>query len=261
MKYDDYSDAWLLRGFLREEQDAAGAAEAWKTAGTEAYLQTHPETKVELESSPRRAMSVSVIGSLANTLSDAQAADLMAIGGQVAPDSALKQVLPLMLGNPRNTLVAMWRTRHAKEQARLIACRELLFPEQVRCFAIGGTAEVLHQLCLPGELSDEHAELIWQTCVQGLSEFSQGDLPMLQLVPLLHRFRGNSSLFSDSSLLSPLSKDLRPAAAYLLAQRLLLKNKDVAAARDCLNITISTSAEGSPLRKLAETELAKLPPK
>jgi hypothetical protein len=262
MKYDDYSEAWLLRGFLRNEQgDAAGAEDAWKTAATGAYLQTHPGAKIELESSSRRAITVSVIGSLANTLSDAQAADLMAIGGQVAPDSAIKQVLPLMLGNPRNTLSAMWRSKHAKEQARLVACRELLFPEQVRYFAVGAAAEMLHQLCLPGELSDEHAALLWQTCVQGLDEYSQGDLPMLQLVPLLHRFRGNSSLFSDSSLLSPLSKDLRPAAAYLLAQRLLLKNKDVAAARDCLKIAISTSAEGSPLRKLAEDELDKLPPK
>lgn len=262
MTYDEHSQAWLLRGFVRDGQgDAAGAATAWKTASTEAFLESHPGAKAEYESSPRRTILVSVIGSLSDTLSDAQAADLLSIGGQVSPDSAFNQVLPLMLGNPRNTLAAMWRSTHAKEQARLIACREQLFPEQVRYFAIVAAAELLHQLCVPGELSEEHADLIWRTCNRGLDEYSQGDLPLLQLVPLLHRFRGNRSLFSDSSLLSPLSDDLRPAAAYFLAQRLLLKNKDVAAARDCLGIAISNSAEGSPLRKLAEAELAKLPPK
>src|SRR5439155_18112615 len=120
---------------------------------------------------------------------------------------------------------------------------------------------LLHQLCLPGELNDEHGALIWQTCVQGLKDYSEGKLPIVQLVPLMHRFRGNSSLFSDSSLLSPLSNELRPNAAYLLAQRLLLKNNDAAGARDCLNIAVSNSAEGALVRKLAQEALAKAPPK
>jgi WD40 repeat protein/serine/threonine protein kinase/tetratricopeptide (TPR) repeat protein len=249
---DGAPHAFLLEGLLREQRGARGAADVWRRG-----------FRKLVEAGQLSSVEVVVLGSLSGELNEADARKFI--------DEAVRTMdhLPA-LSTLRNGLLgpaelapvmrAMWSSRRGREHARQMALMEMSAGEMNSLPAVLFLYELVHQGSLPGELSPEHDELLWGLAKEMHGGFSTGKLTVAQVGQIALTWADASGGFSWALLSVQLEAPLRGRVAYVLGHRALFQKKP-GPARGYFRTALKDSAPGSALRRLAQTELDRLPAK
>ncbi len=261
--YVYYSGACLVQGFLRERAgDATGAQAAWRRGTFGAWVKTPPlPDPVAADPGARGGFGTFhhlLLAALANELPDAEARQILAqlvgrMGGGGEPGQVLKLV-PL----PPSVLRTMLQTPRGREYARQAAFRELPTPELFRRLALLTAAEWVHQTGLPGPLSAEQDELLWNFIGDSYSAFCAGDIGLAHLVALGYAWKGNAGAWGWKGIADKLGPKLRGPAAYLIGQRYLQVLKKPKEARAFFETARREAPADSALRRLAQAEIERL---
>ena len=119
-------------------------------------------------------------------------------------------------------------------------------------------AEMLHQGALPGRLSPEHDDLIWQVVQDFHAAWLEGKIKDGQLLALGSVWKGlNIPGFGWRSVASHLEPSVRGPMEYLAGHRYLRLKKPVEAA-GFFRSALADAPADSPLRRLAQVEVDRL---
>jgi hypothetical protein len=248
-----FLDAWLLRGFLREQQgDAEGAHRAWCQGLTLA----------------RRLKALHVLS----------AAIMASLSGEMTTDDAQQMIrgvlgevgdTPLMLifktglfpmHELAGALKATWRSARGREYARRIAFHDIGYEEMLGVQTILGTLEGCRLGTFGDDVTAEQDALMWKLFCDIFQGQRKGKLKQVQVVQILSAWGGATGLSGWAGLAPQLSPGIRGPLAYVLGHRSLRlkKPKD---AEMYFRVALKDAPPDSALRRLAEADLKKLPPK
>ena len=205
-------------------------------------------------------MNALILGSLCNDLSDGDAEWVRdRYLATIAGDShlaAVKAVYPIPPAVFRN----MWRSPRGREWARRFAYLDLSFADYLRVPGLLVLAEIVHEEGLTASLSPDQDALAWKTCEDTFAAVLGGKLGKTQFLQLLLTWKGTMDFFGWRSLAPTLSPALRGPLAYVVGQPYLRLNRPQDAAT-LFRTALADAPPDSPLRRLAQAELDRLPAK
>ncbi len=249
-----YLYAWLLRGFLREEQgDAKGARESWR-AGLELARR-------------QRALHVlpaAILASLTDGLTRADAEQMIAgvLGGTTdgSPLLVLFRLKLFPFDELSAALRTTWQGPRGRSYARRIATRDVSHEELLSVQVVLGLVEGCRAGAFgPGALSEEHDALLWGLFGDLYRAQFRGELRHEQVVQILAAWGGASGGFAWAGMAPRLSPSLRGRLAYVLGHR-HLRLKRSADAVQYFRTAVADAPGGSALSRLAAAELKRLGP-
>jgi hypothetical protein len=254
--YRVFCQACLMQGFLREHLgDHPGAVRAWRR-GLFPNWAPHrdAETRQHQFADLTERFHHLMLASLNNELGDA---DVQLLWGKDVPGHFVAYLKQFM---PTSVFRDMCRTPRGRDAARRYAFLELSLPEHGRLPISILLAEFFHQGAVPGELSREQEELLWQTAERCVLDATTKKLGLVQQLQLLCAFQGrNDLLLGWPAVSGSLEPSLRGPLAYVLSQRYLRVLKKPAQEAVALFRTAWKDAPAdSPLRRLAQAELDRL---
>ncbi|HZT80508.1 MAG TPA: hypothetical protein VFA26_09805, partial [Gemmataceae bacterium] len=256
--YNFWAGACLIEGFLKEDRgDPAGARAAWERGLWSAYPRPGGKADAALQSPLGRVYGL-ILGSLAGKLADAEVREFLQPllagrpGERASPASlALKTITP-----PTSVFAEMWRAPRGRQWARRFAFKDLPYADSLRVPPFLAAGEYLHQTALPGPLSREHDDLIWDTVRGVFAALLDGKLTDTQVITLGLGWKAGLSLDVEKAL-PGLDPSLHAAFAYLYGHRLLQK-KDPSGAAKMFAAAVKLAPAQAPVRKLARAELDRL---
>jgi hypothetical protein len=239
-------NAWLLKGYLRRDaNDQPRARDAWRK-GIDSFGDANAEPL------PVATLQYLIMAAEVGCLGDAELKTLLgtltaryANAGSLA-DAARGQI-------PPGALLAMWRTERGKKLARQFAFRDLSLLEYYRVPVLLLLAEVVHQRALPGKLTEDQEEMIWEYVQSGHDAILEGKLREEQALLLAALWKTKSTLYWPG-LKSSLDPSVRGPLAYFLGQR-FLRDKQPAAATPFFRDALADAPPGSRLERLARAAL------
>jgi tetratricopeptide (TPR) repeat protein len=247
--YRIFCQACLMQGFLHERRgDRPGAVRAWRRG-------LFPNWAPHLDAETRQHQFADLterfhhlmLASLSNELGDA---DVQLLWEKDVPRIFVPYLKQLV---PTSVFRVMCRTPRGREAARRYAFLELSLPEHGRLPISILVAEFFHQGAVPGELSGEQEELLWQTAERCVLDATTKKLSRVQMLQLLFAFQG------DKDLPRSLEPSLRGSLAYILGQRYLrVLNKPAKEVVALFRTAWKDAPPDSPLCRLAQAELDRL---
>src|SRR6266446_860274 len=197
-----------------------------------------------------------IMASLTDDLDDAEAAAMLGHLVAAAGGESLVAGFVKLVPVPPRVWREMWRTPRGRGYARQIAFRDLPFADYVRLPVYLTAAELMHQGALPGTLSPDQDQLIWQLTQDVFAAYNQGKLSNVQILQAAAAWKGTTNVFGWDGLAPTLNRALRGPAAYLLGQRYrrVLKRPDAAAA--FFRTARDDASPASLLERLVRAELA-----
>ena len=250
-----YVEALCMKGFLRERAgDLKGAQDVWKE-GIKIYHTVKRRPGDPFGENVMRFMNYWIMVSMAGEMSDEDCRGIQSffLGG-VDGDAQFQQ-----LSNVASSLIPpavireTWRTARGRDLAQKWVFRQASYTETglMPLYLIG--AETLHHLALPGPLTPEHDQLIWELVHNGSRAYFDGKLGKDQIGMI-------GLTFKDSWFWAGVDKTLDPSVrgptAYLLGHRYL--KRDVKQAETFFRTALSSAPPGSVLQRLSQTQLDKL---
>jgi WD40 repeat protein/tetratricopeptide (TPR) repeat protein/predicted Ser/Thr protein kinase len=254
------ASARLCQGFLHADRaDQAGAQKAWRQGLLETWRKSQPRSAEPADPHPD-ILREWILADLTDTLTDAQANDIMA-----AATGKAKGIESRTFSLARSVRIGpavireLWRTRRGRQHARRIAYGELTWPEEWRGVMFLGAAEYIHQEALPGALAQDQEELIWQLVHEAYASHVREPLDVPKMVALGLAWKGNPGLFGWASVRDKLPPAVRGPGAYLLGKRYwhVLK-KPARVVRPFFQTALKDAPPNSVLRRLAQEELDRL---
>jgi len=261
-QYSDYAKSRILQGFLLERRgDLEGARSAWQRGRIKSWRLEAPRDLVEeLDAfpSPGPLFSDMMLGSLTNDFTET---DLDVFISQLkkalGEDSFF--VRGINLFRPSAAIFReAFQTPRGKDIARRIAGREVSLPEFVRLpfYPIG--VQYVRQGAVPADLSPEQDALLWKMVEDLGGMYFNGQLTASQLFSLGLAWKGQTGFLGWDGVKGSLPANIRGPLAYVLGQRYVRVLKKPADAAKLFQTARDEAELGSPLRKLAEEELARL---
>lgn len=265
--YTVNAEACLLQGFLRERcGDLEGAQASWRRGLLSYWLNNYPDSPA-VEHGGTTALYRLMLGGLTGEITDQDVEEVLSqsltpyedapaevYGGSQAARFA--KLLNLRAAVFRE----MWRTPRGREWARLIAFSDLSIAEFVRMPVFLCAAETLHQGALPGKLSPEQDELIWNSVQAGYSAYLAGKIKDGHLLAIGSAWKGlNIPGFGWDAVASGLEPSVRGPMAYIAGQRYLRLKKPQEAAQ-FFRAALADAPPDSSLRRLAQAELNQVIP-
>lgn len=257
--YTYYSLAFLLKGFLREQQgDAEGALAAWRQGLPRAWAQNDSEKMKRAWANPWGVFNFVQLASLTNELSDKDTDDIITYfisESHVNPaiSKALKSV-----AIPTAVLRESIRSPRGRQAARQEALWD--FTENID-MKLGGLIfmhEIIHQGASPGPLDKEVDDLIWKLANDFDSGLRAREVSQAQCVALALIWSGaDFSGLAWSTFSANLKADVRGPSAYVLGLRSRQLNKPGDAAK-FFRAALADAPADSALKRLAQTELDRL---
>jgi hypothetical protein len=121
-------------------------------------------------------------------------------------------------------------------------------------------AEYLHQEAMPGALPDEQRKLLEDFSEKAWNFYCTEKWTTATTQQLGRAWEGDTGALGWESLSKALGDDLRRPAAYVLGRRCagVLKKPDKA--RELLQAALKDAPADSPLSRMAQAELDRLPP-
>jgi tetratricopeptide (TPR) repeat protein/predicted Ser/Thr protein kinase len=257
--YVSLSAACLMKGFLCEQRgDAAGARRVWQRGLFKTWYEgiLPPARRLVSQKNPMTILHSLIVGSLADELSDAEAAESVTLLTAGRGDSMVGQMLK-SFRLPPETLRAMWRTPRGRAYARKIAFRDLTFPEFIRGPVYLTGVEILRLGALAGPASPEQEELIWGAVQDMFNGLTSGKVEKFQFLQVGLAWKGQVGQLGWAGVSGKLAPSLRGPLAYLLGHRYLRLNRP-ADAPMFFRTALADAAPGSALQRLAQAELDRL---
>jgi tetratricopeptide (TPR) repeat protein len=256
-----FANACMVQGFIREHGgDSAGAAAAWRRGFGASSDDASPPvdvTQFEALGNASPILHRLIMGSLTGELTDAEAERLYSgLMSSVSGDSPLVQVVGIIKVTPA-TFREMWLTPRGREQARRIGLRELPFNEYVLVPVQLTAVEIAHQGAMPGDLSAENEQILWELFTSAFAAYSTGKLTAQQVLQLALAWKGTTNLLGWAGVAPALEPDLRSRAAYVMGHRFLRLNRPKDAA-DFFRKALEDAPADSPVARLAQAELDRL---
>jgi WD40 repeat protein/tetratricopeptide (TPR) repeat protein/predicted Ser/Thr protein kinase len=256
-----FANACMVQGFIREHRgDAAGAVAAWRRgfgAATDDDAPPVDVTQFEALGNASPIVHRLIMGSLTGELGDGEAERLYSgLMSSVSGDSPLVQVAGIIKVAPV-TFREMWLTPRGREQARRIGLRELPFNEYVLVPVQLTAVEIAHQGALPGELSAENEQILWELFTRAFAAYSTGKLTAQQVLQLALAWKGTTNLLGWAGVAPALEPPLRCRAAYVMGHRFLQLNRPKDAA-DFFRKALEDAPADSPIVRLAQAELDRM---
>lgn len=245
-------DAWCLKGFLREQAgDAKGAHAAWKQ-GCAQYAPVDRSKGIHGGMTP--FVSYCIMAGLTNELSDEECRRIQKELARVAGDGQGKQLLSLVMEFQSPTVYReMWRTPRGRAMARKWAFRQCSYAEFGLFPVYANAAETIHQLTLPGPLSPEHEQIIWDVIENVYQSYAEEKLSKEQIITIGLSLKLPWLWGGVDSKLEP---RVRGPLAYVLGHRFL--SRDAKQAEALFQSALQAAPAGSPLQRLTQGEIAKL---
>jgi len=245
-------DAWLLRGFLREQQDdAKGALEAWRQGLALARRQRS-----------LHVLSAAILASLSGEMTNQDAEQMVAgVLGDTSDRSPVLTLFRLKLFPFEELATGLretWRSRRGHEYARRIAFRDISYGEMLSVQVVLGTFEGCRAGAFgPGELSAQEDALLWKLFNDISRAQRSGELAHEQVVKLLTAWAGSTGPFGWAGLAPKLTPEVRGPLAYVMGRRYLRLKKPGDAAM-YFRTAQKEAPRDSDLWRLAEKELGRL---
>jgi tetratricopeptide (TPR) repeat protein len=275
MPYPQFSQAWLMRGFLRERAgDREGAVRAWKRGLFREWLKLpgpRPRPGADNPLGPiLRGRSVLNGLMLASLCDDLPRADAVELTAEVLPH-ALAAGLPLLRSQlpvfPLAGLRRAWQAPADRERARRIVFQEVPVRECVRLSVLAYAAAGMRVGAFPAGTTAEQERLMEQLVDEIFKGYFMGDMPqeraLRHLMALDFTWRdpvwlGPRTPLGWNSVQGKIRPSVRGPLAYVLGHRYLVMKKPKDAAfffRAAL-----ADASGDPLlTRLARAELVRKP--
>ena len=134
------------------------------------------------------------------------------------------------------------------------------FPEFRRSGVPLVSAAVARQTSLPGSVSPEQDQLVWDLVERLYADYLNGSLTTPQLGFMVFTWRGTTGTFGWASVKDSLPPTVRGPFSYVMGHRYLRLNKrDQATA--FFRTALSDAPQDSTLARLAQAELSRLEPK
>jgi tetratricopeptide (TPR) repeat protein len=244
-------NAWFLKGYLRQDAgDQTGAAAAWRR-GVAAFGSAPADP--EPIATAQYLIMVAEVGGPSE-------AELRTLLGRLTaraatPGSLAESARDLV---PPSAFLAMWRTDRGKKFARQFAYRDLSLLEYHRVPLLLLLAEVVHQRALPGKLTADQEEMIWEFVQSAHAALLEGKLRQGEALLLAALWKTKSRLLWPG-LKASLDPPVRGPLAYFMGQR-LLRDKQPAAAIPFFRDALADAVPGSRLQRLARAALEKKSP-
>jgi hypothetical protein len=250
-----YAQVFLIKGFIAEHNgDRVGAEQAWK-AGYEVCRKYR-----ELGTLPS-----ALLASLSNAVTAEDADEFLHNVGSTGISSSpaarylRHSFLPSELA--ASVLRNMWRTKRGRVYAFDVTFQKLPTKLANDVQALLAVAEVLRQ-AVQGtpdlhDLTPDEDKLIWDFCEDLYGSFQKRAITEPQILQAFMTYRGNNTAFGWQGLAPHLSANLRGPLAYTLGRnfRHLKRPND---AKALLRTALEDSPAGTPLHRLAESELQSL---
>jgi serine/threonine protein kinase/tetratricopeptide (TPR) repeat protein len=270
--YGYHAAACLMQGFLEERRgDAVAAKKAWERG----LLRSWPSTNERDVGLLRDESAVHIsfvynlmLGSLTDSMTDREAEEAlngllttaMSSGGKFG---SLSRVLP-MISPPARSLRLIWQDSRGREWARKIAFRDLSYAEYVRTPFYLVALQIVRQGALPQSPSREQDDLAWNLARDMFEAFSARKITNGQFIALGFAWKGISlpGLGWDAADNASLKEQpaLRGPLAYVVGLRAVRQNRP-GDARPLFVIARDALPGNTPLRKLAQAEIDRLPAK
>jgi predicted Ser/Thr protein kinase len=252
------ADASLMLGLLREQRgDATGALAVWREG-----LPTRSIADPRMLSETAGAIGLLTVLSLqllTDTLKDDEFKELVANtlkaqqGGDLLSGFVTKEDILAAANLMRGAI----RKPEFRKQLRQFAFQTLPFREYTRFPLLVAVTEATRELALGGSATPEQDAVVVKLAEQGVKAFAENRLGKTQLLQLALTARGSRDFLNWSRLEKTLDPSFRGPLAYALGHRFLRLNKP-ADAIAFFRTAASDAPPDSPLKKLAEEELAKL---
>jgi hypothetical protein len=264
--YGAHASACLLRGFLLERRgDSAGALAAWRRGAYENWRQARLKARPKDDLPPLGRVAQStwllqgvMVGSLAGELSEADARDLLARLLEKVGDGSVASVFKkAVLGLPPAVFQEMCRTAKGREAVRHFAYRDRPYAEILATPGLLIVTEVFHQQALPGPLSPEQGEILWDVTGKLHAAYTSDKLSQAQLFQLALAWKGTRNFLGWGGLAPTLTPEVRGPLAYAMGHRYLRLNRPTDAP-DFFRTALNDAPPSSPLRRLAQAELDRL---
>ncbi len=258
--YAFYSQAYFMKGFARlKANDTAGAEAAWKTGTYSQYVKGFPPESRPASALPpsRKALAENwAMAALSNTLTDEDALKIVeTLMTSFGAEAVTTQVAAALNLSPA-VVRGVWTSPRGRECARRMAFLDLTPNEYFWTAPRLIVYEKLRQELLGGTPTPEQDEVLWTASLKTCEAFRTGELSKSQLFQLALAWKGTTNLLGWGGLSSKLKPELRGPAAYVLGLRYLKLNKPTEAA-GMFKTAAADAPISSPLKKLAEAELAK----
>lgn len=250
------AEALCMKGFLRERAgDLKGALDTWKK-GIEAAHAVKRRPGDPLDPSVMRLMNYWIMMSMAGELSDDECRGIqLSLFEGHRGDGQIQQIAEVVSSlMPPAVIREAWRTPRGRELARKWVYRQASYAETgLMPFYLLG-AETLHRLAVPGPLSPEHDQLIWDLVQNGSRAYFEDKLGKGQILTIGLTFKASPWFWAG------VEKSLDPSVggptAYLLGHRYL--GRDAKQAATFFQSALSSAPPGSVLQRLAQSQLDKL---
>jgi hypothetical protein len=160
---------------------------------------------------------------------------------------------------PTSVFLEMGHTKRGREAIRKLAFREVSLPEFLRTPVLLLVTEYFHQGALPGELSPDREEVIWQAAETNLDAYSRGEVKLQHLNHLAVAWKAGGEVLGLGwkGVKDALSPSVRGPLAYLLGHRHLVRGKRAEAAQ-FFATALADAPAGSALERLSRAELERL---
>ncbi len=248
-----------LKGFARlKAGDPTGAAAAWAGGTYTAYQAGLPP---ELRSPDAlRTGRLALVESWAmaahsGTLTDAEAdATVQGLASSFGSEEFANQISAWMKVTPA-LMRGVWTSPRGKEWARRMAYLDLTPVEYYwtppRLLVYEKLRHDLHD----GLATPEQDEALWLATVKVCDAFRTGEMTKPQVFQLALTWRGTTNVLGWGGIAPRLKPETRGPAAYLFGLRLRKLGKAAESAA-MFKTAAADAPAGSPLKKLAEAELA-----
>ena len=253
-----YFPARLLQGFLRERRgDIAGAHEAWNRGRIRSYVREAPHLAGTLEPSPSLGHLVYdlMMASLTNDLPESELDSLLKQFQSAVGEESMFGKSSVLIRPSAATLRKAFQTPRGREIARRIAFRQVSLPEYLRLPAYPLGAQFLIDGAGLVAPTPDQETLVWKLIEEGGEMYFRGQIPPTMIVSIGLAWKGQTGFLGWGGVLAP---NIRGPAAYLIGLRYVRVLKKPADAVKLFQTARDDAVPGSPLRTLAEAELARL---
>ncbi len=251
LKYHHYSGAWLLRGFLHEQQgDNEAALAAWKTGlpGADAH---YAWGKIRTGEAFGQAL---ILASLTRQFTTS---DVDALIARVIRGASVTMNPSVIKGTMRIFLADLTTQRMASIVCQ-VAFRGQSIDQLLRGVLAAVATELTDQVLVGPPLSPEQEQLCVTLVDEGYRVYFDGQISKGQLMQLMFTWRGLTDRLGWAGLAGTLEPSLRGPLAYIFGHRFLKLGKPMEAARLFRTAAADAPAD-SLLKRLAEAEQSPLP--
>jgi tetratricopeptide (TPR) repeat protein len=256
--FEFYAAARLLQGFVLEQLGQPSAAvECWRQGLYKNWLAKLPKELLpyQAETPINYALIDNLImASLANDLSESEADKVFHKLVEALAGDSMPAKLAGMFKISGSLFRDMWRSDRGRLFAQRVASRSFSIADHFRIPALLMVAEKFHQDAMPGKISKEQDDILWDTVTRGFEAYAKGKLDQIQVMQLALAWKGTFNFLGWGGVAGKLDPALRGPLAYVMGHRYLRLGKPKEAAT-FFRTALADAPANSALRRLAQVEI------